>query len=451
MRKSIFQASNMRGPRHKSQARIFAKVLAAETDSFGLVVEGDAKSSTGKEPLILAAAPHKDARTNGLPLRATLLCLAALTVMCGATIAPSLPALQLHFADTPHSDLLTRLVLSLPALFIALFAPLAGIISDRFGRLPLLLASILLYALAGMSGLLQQSLAGILLGRALLGVAVAVTMTSVTALAGDYFSGRERERFMSQQTAFTSFGGVVFLVGGGLLADWHWRAPFAIYGIALLLLPAAVSFLREPPRSTIDGGAQATAAVNGRRALLAAVFAGAMINSLAFFLIPSQLPFLLHDIGIAQPSLAGLAIGGGNLMGAISSLFLYRRLRVALGDLGLFAFCFATMAAGLIAISAADSYARLLPSMSLFGLGMGAVMPHLANTAIALAPAESRGQVAGGLTASIFLGQFLSPLFSQPWASRFGLASSFSSMGIFLLLLAAAVLLAARRPQSRSV
>lgn len=65
--------------------------------------------------------------------KATLLCLAALTVMAGATLAPSLPALENHFVDTANSELLTRLVLTLPALFIALFAPLAGVVFDRFG------------------------------------------------------------------------------------------------------------------------------------------------------------------------------------------------------------------------------------------------------------------------------------------------------------------------------
>lgn len=370
--------------------------------------------------------------------RIALLCLAALTVMSGATIAPSLPALQLHFADNPHSELLTRLVLTLPALFIALFAPLAGVVSDRFGRRPLLLASILLYALAGSSALLQDSLAGILAGRALLGIAVAGTMTSVTALAGDYFSGAAREKFMTQQTAFISFGGVVFLVGGGLLADLHWRAPFAIYGTALLLLPAAALFLREP---TPGGRSVAGAATpGGVRLALAAVFAAAIVNSLAFYLIPTQLPFLLRDIGIDRPSLTGIAIGGSNLLGAISSLLLYRRLRARLGTAGVFAFCFAVMACGLMLVAGSGGFTAVVLAMALFGIGMGSVMPHLANTAIGLAPPGMRGRVSGVLTASIFIGQFLSPLVSQPWARHFGLADSFTHMGALLLLLAAVAL-----------
>lgn len=386
---------------------------------------------------LAAAALESSARDSGHSgrRRLTLLCLASLTVMSGATIAPSLPALQVHFADSAHSELFTRLVLTLPALFIALCAPAAGTISDRFGRRPLLLASIVLYALAGISGLLQDSLPGILVGRALLGIAVAGTMTSVTALVGDYFTGAAREKFMTQQTAFISFGGVLFLVGGGLLADWHWRAPFAIYALALILLPAAIAYLREPDNS-VSSVANMGDTIPGGRLALGAVLAAAVINSLAFYLIPTQLPFLLQEIGTTRPSLAGIAIGGGNLLGAVSSLFLYRRLRARLGISGVFAFCFAVMGSALGMIAASDTFPAVITSMALFGIGMGAMMPHLANTAINLASPATRGRVSGGLTASIFLGQFLSPLVSQPWAQRFGIAASFEHMGALLLLLA---------------
>ncbi|WP_323845338.1 MFS transporter [Microbulbifer magnicolonia] len=378
--------------------------------------------------------------------RTTLLCLAALNVMAGATIAPSLPALQTHFAGTPDSELASRLVLTLPGLFIALCAPIAGAISDRCGRLRLLFASVLLYALAGLSGLLQDSLAAILVGRALLGVAVAGTMTSVTALAGDYFPAAERERYMAQQGAFISFGGVVFLVSGGWLADLHWRAPFAVYGIALALLPAAILFLYEPPRRR-DIAAGAGAAVRLPHFVLAALFLIALAHSLTFYLIPTQLPFLLRDIGIARPSHTGLAIAGGNLMGAISSLLLYRPVGARLGPLGVFAFSFTALAAGMLLISVADSLATAITATAVYGIGMGTMMPHLFTCAIRLAPPQLRGRVAGGLTTSIFLGQFLSPLLTQHWIEQHGFASGFAIAGLFLLLLAAAATIAARWPR----
>ena len=74
------------------------------------------------------------------------------TLLAGASIAPALPAIKAQFADHPQADLLTKLVLSLTALCIALGAPLAGWAVDRFGRRPLLVASILGTSVGGTAG-----------------------------------------------------------------------------------------------------------------------------------------------------------------------------------------------------------------------------------------------------------------------------------------------------------
>jgi MFS family permease len=95
----------------------------------------------------------------------TLLLVSTLTVMSGATIAPSLPAMGEYFADVPNADYLVRLALTLPALLIALGAPVVGVMIDRLGRKPLLLVALILYGLAGSSGiLLGLAIAGMGLG-----------------------------------------------------------------------------------------------------------------------------------------------------------------------------------------------------------------------------------------------------------------------------------------------
>ncbi|MEO0013265.1 MAG: Bacillibactin exporter, partial [Cyanobacteriota bacterium] len=164
--------------------------------------------------------------SNSLPLKATLLLTSTLTVMSGATIAPSLPAMQEYFADVPNSALLVRLVLTIPALFIAIGGLFAGQLVDRLGRKPLLIGSALLYGIAGSSGFILNSLGAILVGRALLGLSVAGIMTGVTTLIGDYYTGQTRANFMGLQAAFMGLGGVVFLSVGGFIADLNWRFPF---------------------------------------------------------------------------------------------------------------------------------------------------------------------------------------------------------------------------------
>jgi MFS family permease len=102
---------------------------------------------------------------NSTLTKSTLLLASTLTVMAGATIAPSLPQMQKHFAEVENVELWVRLVLTIPALFIALSSPFAGIAVDRFGRKLLLIFSAAVYGLAGSSGFISNSLPSIIIGR----------------------------------------------------------------------------------------------------------------------------------------------------------------------------------------------------------------------------------------------------------------------------------------------
>ena len=161
-------------------------------------------------------------------------------------LAPVLPRMQAHFAEVPGSAVLVPVVLTLPALVIALLAPFAGIIADRLGRKPLLLASMLLYVLCGVLPLWLESLPAIVLSRAGIGLAEAAIMTCCTTLMGDYYNGARRERLFALQMVATSLSAAIFIAVGGMLGEHGWRTPFALYGIGLLFLPLMAWFLWEP-------------------------------------------------------------------------------------------------------------------------------------------------------------------------------------------------------------
>ncbi len=374
-------------------------------------------------------------------LKVTLLFVATLTIMAGTTVAPSLPAIEQTFLSTPHVDIMSRMVLTLPSVFVAFCAPIAGVLADRFGRKRLLLGAILLYSLSGMSGLFAESLAGLLVGRAFLGLAIGAIMTIGTALVGDYFEGPARERYLGLQQAFTQIGGVVFVVAGGLLADLHWRAPFAVYAIALLILPAAVFFLTEPVRNDggIKAGGEQEFAVNW---LLVGVLALAvfLVNAL-FYTIPSQLPFFLRELGVFSGSIAGYAIGIFNLAGALAALN-FGRLRARVSVTAIIAAGLVSMAAGFALLAMAEGLVAMLSSLAVVGFGLGVVMPGIMSTTIMLAPLSLRGRIAGIVTASMFLGHFISPLASQPWIARVGFAGAYRDIAVIFAAMAGLALVA---------
>jgi MFS family permease len=292
-------------------------------------------------------------------LKATLLGASALTVMAGATIAPSLPAMRDAFAGVEGADYLVRLTLTTHAVFIALSAPFAGLIADRLGRKPLLVASVVLYALAGASGLVLDSLYAILVGRAFLGLTVGGVMTSATALIADYFEGEARARFLGLQAAFTSVGGFVFLSLGGVLADVDWRGPFLIYLMALALAPTALLRLYEPDRSG-DG----TAGSGGRWPLgaLALIFGSALLGQVVFYAIPTQVPFYLEELIGVGPTASGFAVAVTTLFAAAASTQ-YGLVTRHLSFVSVAALSFSLLGGGLVAAGFAGSYAAVVAAL----------------------------------------------------------------------------------------
>ncbi len=79
-----------------------------------------------------------------------------LTVMAGATIAPILKEMAVHFSHISNIDLISKLVLSVTSLAIAIGALFIGIIIDKFGRKPVLVTTTILYALFGCDGCLSR-------------------------------------------------------------------------------------------------------------------------------------------------------------------------------------------------------------------------------------------------------------------------------------------------------
>jgi MFS family permease len=373
-------------------------------------------------------------------LKATLLGASALTVMAGATIAPSLPAMRDAFSGVEGADYLVRLTLTTHAIFIALSAPFAGLIADRLGRKPLLVASVALYALAGASGLVLDSLWAILVGRAFLGLAVAGVMTSATALIADYFEGEARARFLGLQAAFTSIGGFVFLSLGGILAGIDWRGPFLIYLLALSLVPAALLRLYEPDRSG-DG----TAGDGGRWPLgaLALIFGSALLGQVVFYTIPTQIPFYLEELIGVGPTASGFAVAVTTLFAAAASTQ-YGRVKRLLGFVSIAALSFSLLGGGLVAAGFAGGYAAVVAALALSGLGAGLILPNLSAWIAEVVPPVLRGRAIGGMTTSVFAGQFLSPVLTQPAVNALGLASAFVLVGALAVALALGAAVAPR-------
>lgn len=387
--------------------------------------------------------------------------------MAGATVAPALPSIAEHFKAHDHADLLVRLVLTIPALFIGLGAPWMGKLLERMGRLPVFRFGLLLYALAGSApvwipALMEgpkpvfpsygwiDGLTLILLSRALLGVAVAALMTATTTLAGDYLQGEERNRFLGFQGSFMAFGGVVFISLGGWLASLSWQAPFGLYVAAILLLPASWKVLFEP---SLTDGADRTDTPNQQEdipwARVLTIYLGGFFGMLMFYAIPTQVPFYLEHQLEVPPVWSGLMIASSTLAAASIS-YHYARIRRRLRFPLIFTLAFALLSAGYLSIGLAYNAWTVVPALMLSGTGAGLTMPNANLWLISTAPDRARGMLMGGMTAAIFMGQFLSPVLMAPVRKSLSTGQLFESLSV-IILLASLIYFWFDRKQSRKV
>ncbi|NOQ98175.1 MAG: hypothetical protein GQ561_08430 [Calditrichae bacterium] len=85
-------------------------------------------------------------------------------------------------------------------------------------------------------------------------------------------------------------------------------------------------------------------------------------------------------------------------------------------------------------------YLLLLLGLLIGGIGMGVLIPNSNVWVVTLSPESMRGRIVGGLTTSIFIGQFVSPFLIQPVRLLTSSSGIFAFAGIGLLLISLAYL-----------
>lgn len=383
--------------------------------------------------------------------RAVALLLAAtLTILSNSLISPALPRLLEIFKDDPSASALVPLLVTVPSLAVAILAPFAGMLADKFGRRRQLLFGVLLFALAGTSPMWLENLQQIVFSRLLLGVAVALIMTAQSGLIGDLFEGAERANFMGLQIAASNFSGFVMLIIAGRLAEASPYLPFLIYGIAALYLPIMWRILPSAARtpSSPAKAARTHAATHHWPVRLAAVLALAFLSVTGFYLIPTQLPFSLALLGQGGGSAVGLALASLTLAGGSASL-VFGAVRRSLGLSATVRTALLGMALGFAILASASSLVLVFGACALVGASTGLLFPMFMSMALDVAPSERRGLVGGAITTSIFLGQFVSPILAGPFIRLGGYAMAFEA-GAVLFASISTIVFALSQPKVRT-
>jgi len=300
--------------------------------------------------------------------------------------------------------------------------PLAGRLSDRRGRRPLLVGGAALVAAVLLAHLVVTDLVALVVLRLLLGVAEAFFFVAGYAALADLAPrGRTGEALSYNSLALYlgialgPIAGQLLLEAGGFALAWTGGAVLAALAIigALRLPETAAELHPDAPVPPIFH----RAAVGPGLAL----FAGVAAMS-GFMLLAGP---RAERIGLDGWSLTFLLFGGVVVAGRA----LFARLPDRMPPMRLGAISLALAAAGLATMAALPGVAALLVGSAVLALGVTFMTPALFAATFNVVPASERGAAAGTATLFIDLGFGAGPLLAGVVAAGAGIPAAFAVVG----------------------
>ncbi|BBT81560.1 MFS transporter [Aeromonas veronii] len=163
---------------------------------------------------------------------------------------------------------------------LAMVAPLLGSLSDRLGRIKVMLPATLLFGAASVATGLVENFEWGLASRVLTGLASAGMLPIAFAMAADSAGTDAMKRIAWVQAGLT-LGMIASPAVGALLTQWlSWRAAFILLGVCAWCVAAALALLpadqepAEPSREHQDGKAARILAIPGAVGALLAMCLG---------------------------------------------------------------------------------------------------------------------------------------------------------------------------------
>jgi len=386
-----------------------------------------------------------------------LLIVAFLNTLGVTIIVPVVPFMTLEHLSSPGDlAIVNAWMVSIYGVCQLFASPGLGLLSDRFGRCPVLFVclfgSAIGYLLFGLGG----SLWFLFLGRIIDGL-TGGNMSVIYAYLADITESRERGTYFG---IAGSVSGVGFIVGpfiGGLLATISYSAPFIVAAaVVLLTLVWGIFFLPESlPKEHRVTAIQwrdlnplkqwsAVFTLVNVRWLLAATF----LYSLPFAIMISNLTVFLKDSlgwGTTQAGFISSVVGivdifvQGILVGRLLTSF--GDVKVSMGSLLVFAI--SNILLGALALKA--SPLLLLAGVTLFAGSSGLAENALRGMTSRLATPHQQGLVGGASQSMTSLATIIGPLLGGLLYVHLGHAIPYWSAALIIILATGLPTMAERR------
>ncbi|HSM42438.1 MAG TPA: TCR/Tet family MFS transporter [Afifellaceae bacterium] len=356
------------------------------------------------------------------PVRKNAVLFVFVTVLLDAIgigiIIPVMPDLLTELSDLPLSDAAYwgGYLAFTYALMQFLCSPTVGNLSDRFGRRPVLLASLAALCIDYVVMGLAQTLWLLFLTRIVAGIAGS-TYSTANAYVADVTPAEKRAQNFGLMGAGFGLGFVFGPVIGGLAGEYGTRIPFfaaaALAGLnvayGLFVLPESLkpekrrgfSWARANPL----GVARRIAAVP----MLAWFFVAVFLFDLAHFVYPAVWSFYTKEAFAWSSAEIGLSLAVVGIGFAIVQGWLIRRILPALGETRTAIAGFAINAVGMALIAFASAGWMIYALMPLTALG-AIVPPALTGTMSNRIPDDAQGELQGAMSSIAGITMIITPL-----------------------------------------
>ena len=348
------------------------------------------------------------------------------------------PLLVVVAADLGASLAAATAIASGYFLAYGLSQPLWGVLSDRFGRIRLMRATLVAAAAAGILSAATPGLGALIGARALTGAFFGAIIPASLTYVGDTAEEAHRQPALSDLMAAVAVGTALATAAAGVLAQLaSWRLVFAIPPVLALGCALALGRLPEPHRDTPAGmAATLRQSLTNRWVLVVVTLAfveGAVVLGILTLLAPA-----LQSRGV-EASSAGLAIaayGVSVLLATRVVKILSRRLPMAT----LIAVGGTAVVLAYTTLALHISIPTVLTAALLLGVTWAFLHSSLQTWATSVLP-HARGTVVSLFAACLFAGSSLAASAAAPlgdhghWSLLFTLTAT-----VALMLTVAAVL-----------
>lgn len=349
-----------------------------------------------------------------------------------------IPILPLYAEKLHASDLQTGLLLAIYSVMQLFFSPIWGRLSDRAGRRPVLLISILGSCGSQLGYALAPSLGWLVLARAFAGVCGA-NVTAAQAYIADVTDEKSRAAGMGMMGAAMGLGFIFGPAVGGFLGQHSPTLPFYLAsGLAALNFLLALFILREPR----PPGERSTARTLTWEGLMRAVSTPRLRSLMILFFVVTfgfanlEGTFSLYlerRFGYGRRETSYLFAYIGVLMVLVQGV-LVRRLVPRVGERALIIGGTALMAGGfLMQAMIGGSVPLLFVAVAVMAIGNGLNTPSLSSLISRAASGDHQGGVLGVAQACGALARVVGPLVGT-WALAFGVGTPYAIGGVIMLL-----------------